>query len=70
MHFCRRENGAAILKNNLAALRKIGYVHIVKPNNCTVQYILENMPCPDTQSNTYENVNGTIIWSSQRMKMN
>ena len=32
MHFC----GAAILKNNLAILREIEYVHIVRtPSNCS-----------------------------------
>lgn len=38
MHICGRENGAAVLKNNLAALREIEYVHIMKPNNCSQVY--------------------------------
>lgn len=67
---CGRENGAVILKNNLAALREIEYVHIVRPSNCTVKYILEKMSCPGTQRHTCENVNDSIVWSSKGMKTN
>lgn len=61
MHICRRENGTAILENNLAGLREIEYVHIVTPRNCTFKCALQKMTCPDTERNTYENVNNSIV---------
>ena len=39
MHFC----GAVILKNNLAVLREIEYVHIVRPSNCSQVCAWENV---------------------------